>query len=61
MSNSLYGVSSEKGGYTDISYSERGAKAYATRHGYKDVYRRNVNHYYIIHIASRVGNKWVKV
>lgn len=61
MTNHCFGVASHTGEYTDISITERGAKTYATRHGYKDVYKRNVNHYYITHIATKQGNKWVNV
>lgn len=53
-----YGVISNTGVYTDVSLSERGAKQYATRHGYKMIGRRNTDYYYVSTIAIKINGKW---
>ena len=55
---SIYGVVDHTGKHTDVSRSERGAKRYATRHGYRHVSRRNTNHYHVDVIAEKVNGKW---
>lgn len=57
----IYGIVTSKGEHIDISRSEKGAKRYATRHGYKTVSRRNENHYYVFVIAEKIGGKWQNV
>lgn len=59
MSNSVYGVVSHSGNYTDVSKTLHGAKCYATRHGYRIVARRNTNHYYVDVMATKQGKHWV--
>ncbi len=40
MNNHTYGVNTRNHGYVDVSNTERGAKNYATRNGYSEVYIR---------------------
>lgn len=54
-----YGVTNNEGGYADVSSTERGAKNYATRHGYTEVYIRFNSGYHIDLVATKTGNKWV--
>ncbi len=58
MANYMYGVLSNTGGYIETSKTERGAKCYATRHGYSRIGKRDTNHYLPVHIASRVNGAW---
>ena len=44
MATYVYGVVRD-GSHSDVSQTLRGAKTYATRHGYHIVSRRNVNSY----------------
>jgi len=55
-----YGVANHKGEYTDVSITERGAKNYATRHGYNEVYIRFNSGYHIDLVATKTNNKWSK-
>ena len=55
-----YGVASNKGNYTDVSSSERGAKSYATRNGYTEVYIRFNSGYNIALVSTKINNKWSK-
>ena len=57
MSNT-YGVI-ECGIHKDVSKTERGAKNYATRHGFKQVSIRYNCGYVARLIAEKRGNKWV--
>ena len=54
----LYGVINSAGIYTDTSRTERGAKNYATRNGYRKIGSRHVDHYYVREIAEKVGGRW---
>lgn len=60
MNESVYGVS-VNGSYVDVSRTERGAKAYATRNGYDVVYKRPSSGCNVFPVAERVGNKWVNL
>lgn len=53
-----YGVNT-RGGYVDVSRTERGAKNYATRHGYNEIHIRYDSGCIIQFIARRSGKKWV--
>jgi len=55
-----YGINSTTSGYIDVSNTERGAKNYATRHGYKEVYIRFNCGYNIALIATKQEKKWIK-
>jgi hypothetical protein len=55
-----YGIATASGEYIEVSNTERGAKNYATRNDYKEVFIRYNNGYYIQLIASKDGNKWNK-
>lgn len=57
----LYGIADNIGAYFDTSKTERGAKNYATRHGYKEVYIRFNCGYNVALVATKQGNKWVKL
>lgn len=55
----VYAVGGLNIGMTDVSRSEKGAKQYATRHGYEYVYRRNVNTWYVVTIWRKdEKGKW---
>lgn len=57
----IYGIVTRNGEHIDVSRSEKGAKRYATMHGYKTVSRRNENYYYVFVIAEKKDGKWQKV
>lgn len=59
MNNNTYSVSI-KGEYRDVSKTERGAKNYATRNDFNEVYIRFNNGYHIALIATKINNNWVK-
>lgn len=59
MSN-IYGVL-ENGTHIDISKTERGAKQYATKHGYNEVSIRYSGGYMVRIIAEKINNKWVSI
>jgi len=54
----VYGVKTLTGEHIDVSNTERGAKNYATRHGYTVITLRNTNHYYVVELAYRQNGKW---
>lgn len=55
----VYAVDGLNMGLTDVSKSEKGAKQYATRHGYEYVYRRNVNSGNVVTIWRKdKSGKW---
>jgi hypothetical protein len=54
-----YGVINRNGDYNDVSNTERGAKNYASRHGYKEVYIRFNCGYHIDLLATKHNNKWI--
>ena len=53
-----YGVNTLVWGYIDVSNTERGAKNYATRHGYSEVYIRFNSGYCVSLVATREGGIW---
>jgi hypothetical protein len=53
----IYGVLIN-GVHTDVSKTERGAKAYATRHGYLTVTIRYICGYDVQQIAHKYTGKW---
>ena len=61
MNNHTYGVTSYQGGYVDVSNTLLGAKQYATRNGYNEVYIRFNNGYHTALKAEKVNGKWVEV
>jgi len=58
MSNT-YGVLDSNGCHIDVSLTEKGAKNYATRHGYTKVSIRYNSGYTVQVVAEKVNNKWV--
>ncbi len=57
----IYGVVNTEGIHIDVSKSERGAKQYATRHGYKRVSIRYNSGYTAVTIAVKNDkNRWMK-
>lgn len=52
----IYGVLDSNNCHTDVSLSERGAKRYATLHGYTEVSYR-VEYYAVPH-AKKVNGRW---
>ncbi len=54
----MYGVIMSNGTHCDTSTTEKGAKNYATRHGYKEVSRRLNCGYSVEIVAHRAGSKW---
>jgi HJR/Mrr/RecB family endonuclease len=58
MNSHTYGVVNYRGEYTDVSSTERGAKNYATRHGYNEVYIRFNSGYCVSLVASKDGSRW---
>jgi hypothetical protein len=56
-----YGIATEHSGYIDVSNTERGAKNFATRNGYKEVYIRFNSGYHIELVATKlINNTWSK-
>lgn len=60
MSKHTYGVNTLNSGYIDVSSALLGAKQYATRHGYTEVYIRYNNGYHINKVAIKTKGKWCK-
>ena len=58
MSKHSYGVNTLRYGYVDVAPTERGAKNYATRHGYSEVYVRFNNGYIVSLVATKEGGRW---
>jgi hypothetical protein len=57
MKTPIYGILDNDNVHTDVSKTERGAKQYATRNGYKKV---SVRHgYNAFLLATKEGKKWV--
>ena len=54
----IYGVINYIGEMIDVSNSERGAKNYATRHGYDLVSIRYDAGYYVDILSMKVAGKW---
>ena len=60
MSNLIYGVEGKDGGIIDISNSEKGAKNFATRNGYSQVFSRSNSSCYVVRlIATKKGKRWI--
>lgn len=57
----VYGVVDSTGHHSDVSSTERGAKNYATRHGYKKVSRRANGGYNPVVVAEKVNGIWKSV
>ena len=55
----IYGVIDSNGIHTDVSNTEKGAKNYATKHGYNKVSIRFNCGYNVAIIAEKVNNKWI--
>ena len=55
----IYGVLDKNDCQIDVSMTERGAKNYATRHGFNKIsYRWE---YYVTVVTEKVNNKWVNI
>lgn len=54
----VFCVLGASGELIDVSLSEKGAKNYATRHGYRSVYRRNWMTGYFVQVAFKPCNRW---
>jgi len=57
QNNNIYGVLID-GIHVDVSKTERGAKQYATRHGYSTVTVRYNCGYIAAQIANKCAGKW---
>ena len=57
----MYGVITADGTHTDVSKTEKGAKRYATLHGYDTVTVRPNIGYVALIVAKKVNSKWVKL
>ena len=55
----IYGVIDSNSIHTDVSNTERGAKIYATKHGYNKVSIRFNCGYNVAVLAEKVNNKWI--
>ena len=58
MNKHTYGVNTLNSGYIDVSNTLLGAKQYATKNGYTEVYIRYNNGYHINKVASKTNGKW---
>ena len=56
-----YGIIDKNNFHTDTSNTERGAKNYATRHGYDKVSIRYGRGYGAWVVSIKIDGKWVKV
>jgi hypothetical protein len=59
MNNHTYGSALDSGAYFDSSKTLKGAKRYATRHGFNAVYIRFNNGYIISLVSEKIGGKWI--
>jgi hypothetical protein len=57
----IYGIIDSNGGHIDISRNLNAAKAYATKHGYKQISIRYNCGYVCEIIAEKTNNKWTKL
>ena len=58
--NKVYCVS-VRGEIRDVSKTERGAKNYATRNGFNEIFSRsNSSCYVVVEVARKIGHKWKK-
>lgn len=62
MSNiqTMYGVLDSHNTHVDVATTERGAKCYATMHGYTTVTARYNGSYNPVTVCHKVNGKWVK-
>lgn len=58
--NHVHGVVGKDGIHHDVSRTERGAKQYATKHGYDKVSVRFNGGYNVAVIAEKIDGKWTK-
>lgn len=59
--NNTYGVVNRNGEHIDVSISEKGAKQYATRHGYNKVsIRYNIGYDVDIIAVKNKNGRWIK-
>lgn len=56
-----YGVINQDGVHIDVSDSLKGAKNYATRHGYTKVSVRYDMGYNAYIVAEKINGKWVNI
>jgi len=56
-----FGIIDSNGAHIDVSKTERGAKTYATKHGYSIVTIRYNCGYVAERIAEKINNKWVTI
>ena len=61
MNKHTYGVNTLNSGYIDVSNTLLGAKQYATRNGFTEVYIRYNNGYHVDKVAIKTSGKWRKV
>lgn len=54
-----YGILNKDNCHVDVSKTSRGAKSYATRHGYNAVSIRYNGGYNAIVVAKKVNGKWI--
>ena len=59
MTNNTYGINSENSGYTDASNTLLGAKNYATRNGYNQVFIRFNGGYEVELAADKSMGYWI--
>lgn len=57
----IYGIVNSEGAHIDISKSLNATKAYATKHGYKQVSVRYNCGYNCQIIAEKINNKWITI
>ena len=57
----IYGIIDSNGGHIDISRNLNTTKAYATKHGYKQISIRYNCGYVCEIIAEKKNNKWTKL
>lgn len=57
----IYGIIDNNNCLIDISKSERGTKAYATKNGYTQIGKRNVNSYNAMLTHVKIGKRWEEV
>lgn len=54
----IYGIVNAEGTHYDVSKTEKGAKNYASRHGYTRVTIRYNGGYVAVVISEKKGNRW---
>lgn len=53
-----YGIIGRDGGFIRVSDTSQGAKNYATRHGYSEVYAMHSVSWAVWKVATKVGKRW---